>query len=75
MDVLRSLRNASTGAESPSNYDNAKTISGTSRSLTITEMLDSQIEFHKKKITDLEDAKAAISPDVERALNALAKIS
>jgi hypothetical protein len=41
---------------------------------TLTEVLNDQIAFHKAKIADLEEAKAAISPEVERALNAIAKL-
>lgn len=70
MDILHSLKRAGAieGADSPS------TTSAQFRPQTISEMLDGQISFHEKKIADLKEAKAAISPDVERALNALAKL-
>lgn len=44
------------------------------RPQTLTEMLDNQIAYYEKKIADLKEAKSAISPDVEKALNALAKL-
>lgn len=69
MDILRSLRNM----DGPENSTKA-VLAGASRPQTITEMLDSQILYYQSKIDDLKAAKEAISPDVERALNALAKL-
>ncbi len=74
MDILHALRR---GGNQEVEYDGptqAKTLAGSYRPQTLTEMLDTQIAFHEKKIADLREAKAAISPDVERALNALAKL-
>jgi hypothetical protein len=41
---------------------------------TLREQLQDQIAFHKRKVADLEEACEALSPDVEKALNALAKL-
>ena len=74
MDILNALRR---GGDSGAEYDGpmqAKTLVGSSRPQTLTEVLDTQIAFYEKKIADLKEAKAAVSPDVERALNALAKL-
>ena len=42
---------------------------------TIRESLQDQIAGYKAKIADLEAACEALTPDVEKALNALQKIS
>lgn len=73
MDILNSLRRGGLekhydASEGPSNL--AVNITP----LTVTELLDSQIKYHEDKIKGLKEAKAAISPEVERALNALAKL-
>jgi hypothetical protein len=72
---MSKLRNIGGGEYDPSP---AKTTGqargGVYRPQTISEMLDEQIKFHEAKIVTLKEAKAAISPDVERALNALAKL-
>lgn len=76
MDLLRSLRNGNLGG----GYEGGGTDSAplmkdaTFRPQTISELIDAQIGFHEKKISDLKEAKAAVSPEVERALNALAKL-
>jgi hypothetical protein len=44
------------------------------RTRTLTQQLDDQIRFHETKILLLKEAKAALSPEVERALNALQKL-
>lgn len=72
MDIMRSLRNMNEGVDSPKQ---AGTLAGAYRPQTISEMLDAQILFYESKIADLKAAKGAISPEVEKALNALAKIS
>lgn len=72
MDILNSLRHGNLASEE--SYDSPKAILGASRPQTVSELLDGQIAFHTKKIADLKEAKAAISPEVERALNALAKL-
>lgn len=74
MDVLRSIRNNLGGQEMTEKAYTKSALVGESRPQTLTEMLDSQISFYEKKISDLKEAKNAISPDVERALNALAKL-
>lgn len=71
MDIIRQLRNK---GEYDGPTAEAKSIATTSRPQTITEIIDSQIQYHEAKIADLKAAKNAISPDVERALNALAKL-
>lgn len=71
MDFMSHLRHGGPVSDSP--YE-GKTLTTSARPQTLTEMLDSQIAFYEKKISDLQDAKAAISPEVERALNALAKL-
>jgi hypothetical protein len=74
MDILHALRRGGGAQMETDSPYNAKMIEGSSRPQTLTEMLDSQIAFHEKKIADLKEAKAAVSPDVEKALNALAKL-
>jgi len=44
------------------------------RPQTLTERLDEQIAYHELKIKNLKEAKAAITPEIEKALNALAKL-
>lgn len=41
---------------------------------TLREQIQAQIAFHRAKISDLESADEALSPEVERALNALSKL-
>lgn len=48
-------------------------LSGTPR--TLREHLTDQIAYHRGKIADLEAACAALTPDVEKALDALQKLS
>ena len=72
MDIIRSLRNQGNLAEGA---ETKQAISASSRPQTLTEMIDGQISYFEKKIADLKEAKAAISPEVEKAINALAKIS
>lgn len=70
MDIWNSLRH---GADSPVMKE-AHYADTALMPQTITEMLDRQIKFYEGKIADLKEAKEAISPEVERALNALAKL-
>ncbi len=73
MDILRSLsRQYGNGPCEVEGGTILKTAS--QKPLTVSELLDGQIAYHESKIADLKEAKAAISPDVEKALNALAKI-
>jgi len=73
MDILRNLKYQNQGeSDSPKQ---AGTLAGVSRPQTITELINAQITYHQNKIDDLKSAKEAISPEVEKALNALAKIS
>lgn len=74
VDLIRSLRQNQ--AEQGMAYDSSakSALAGEFRPQTLTEMLDGQIAFHEKKIADLKEAKDAVSPEVERALNALAKL-
>lgn len=51
-------------------YDLPKTI--TPR--TLREQLNDQIAYHEAKIADLREAADALTPDVEKALNALQKL-
>lgn len=41
---------------------------------TLREQLQDQIAFHRSKIADLEEACESLTPDVEKALNALQKL-
>ncbi len=74
MDILNLLRKQHTlGGE----QEQMERISGGPvqyKPRTLRETIDDQISHHKSKITDLEEAKKSLTPDVERALNALAKI-
>lgn len=45
------------------------------RPRTIREQLEDQIAHHKAKIADLEAACEALTPDVEKALDALQKLA
>lgn len=45
------------------------------RQRTLREQLQDQIAYHRSKIADLEEACEALTPDVEKALNALQKLS
>ena len=69
---MAKLRNQ--GAGMPVGEDYGKSIAVRSRQMTLTEMIDEQIEIHKNRIRDLEEAKAAVTPEIEKALNALAKL-
>lgn len=75
MDILNQLRHGG-GLEKGVAYDSEgpSTNRTSAIPLTVSELLDSQIKWHEAKIKTLREAKAAISPDVERALNALAKL-
>lgn len=79
MDILNSLRHANNRLEKQA-YDTAEAptgagmLGGTVMPQTVSQLLDAQIKYHESKIADLKAAKEAISPDVERALNALAKL-
>ena len=73
MDILSSLRNVEAiGEDGPTQ---GRALNASFRPQTISEIIDSQISYHESKIADLKAAKAAISPEVEKALNALAKLS
>lgn len=75
MDILNSLRRNQLDRPYDENCaKQAGSMEGTSRPQTITELIDAQIGYHQTKINDLKAAKEAISPEVEKALNALAKI-
>jgi len=41
---------------------------------TLREQLQDQMAYHRSKIADLEEACEALTPDVEKALNALQKL-
>lgn len=41
---------------------------------TLREQIQDQIRYHESKIVDLEAAVEALSPEVEKALNALGKL-
>lgn len=41
---------------------------------TLREQVQDQIAFHTAKIADLQDALDALTPDIEKALNALQKL-
>ena len=57
--------------ESPST---ARQVGQLARPRTLREQLQDQIAHHKAKIADLEEACEALTPDVEKALNALQKL-
>jgi hypothetical protein len=78
MDIFSQLRRGnliSGGYQGEDCAVEKSTMPGQFRPQTITELIDAQIGFHEAKIADLKAAKEAISPEVEKALNALAKIS
>jgi len=79
MDIINQLRHQlhyseKTAMDVPAQGAELRPLGGTFRPQTVTELLDAQIDYHKNKIRDLEEAKAAITPEFEKALNALAKI-
>jgi len=41
---------------------------------TVTEKIQDRLAYHKGEIVKLEEALAALTPDIERALNALSKL-
>lgn len=45
-----------------------------SKPRTLTEQLNDKIAYHEFEVTKLKEALAALTPDVERALNALSKL-
>ena len=52
----------------------ARQVGQLARPRTLREQLQDQIAHHKAKIADLEEACGALTPDVEKALNALQKL-
>lgn len=44
------------------------------RPRTLTEQLNDRLAYHRNEIKKIEEAINALSPDVERALNALSKL-
>jgi len=77
MDIINQLRHQIHYGEKNAVSEQGaelRPLGGTFRPQTVTELLDAQIDYHKNKIRDLEEAKAAITPEFEKALNALAKI-
>lgn len=77
MDILNQLRHAGgLGNLAEPGYDSPSTAKMASQMvpMTVTQLLDAQIKYHEGKIADLKSAKENVSPEVERALNALAKL-
>lgn len=75
--ILRRNRLQGAAMEEKVAYDNAAPSGGQIARIvpqTLTEIIDEQIRIHESRIKDLKEAKAAISPEVEKALNALAKL-
>jgi hypothetical protein len=73
MDILNSLRRGN-DIEKPYDSERSSTMAMSNKPLTISEIIDGQIKYHESKIADLKAAKDAVSPDVEKALNALARL-
>jgi hypothetical protein len=69
MDILGRLR-----GDYPVGAEIAPAKDAQYRPQTLTEKLDEQIAYHELKIKNLKEAKAAVTPEIEKALNALAKL-
>ncbi len=56
------------------NQTNAVAMVGMSKPRTLRDQIQDRIAGHEAQIVSLKEALDALTPDVERALNALAKI-
>jgi len=71
MDILGGLRVRDYEQETAAKMQN---VSGIYKPRTLREQLNDRIAAHKAEIAKLEEALEALSPDVEKALNALSKL-